>query len=314
MPSNIWPSASRSHCSRPTAASRTSAAARSRTSAVGSSSRVGKIARLGDVVGRALVGDRERREPVDLVAPEVDAHRVVVGRRVHVDDRAAHRDLAPRLDLVLAPVARGDEPLDAARRGRPGRPAARRPARLLDVRAEPLHQRPHRRDDDRGGVSPAAEPPHHAEAAAHRLERRRHPLERQRLPRREQLDLVRRRGTAPRSWASRSASAPVGTASRSGRRVVTPASAATNSARAASGTATVGCRPIDRAQRRLLGEERGEAGEGWRWRSRSRARERPGCTAHPGVRCVSVPRRRFIQCRSTSGSRPSRDMIGGDVS
>ena len=37
---------------------------------------------------------------------------MVGGRRVDVDDRAAHRELAARLDLVLAPVAHRDEPLD----------------------------------------------------------------------------------------------------------------------------------------------------------------------------------------------------------
>ncbi len=43
MPSNSWPSARRSHCSRPHGCCATSAAARARTSSVGSSSRVGKM-------------------------------------------------------------------------------------------------------------------------------------------------------------------------------------------------------------------------------------------------------------------------------
>ncbi len=47
-----------------------------------------------------------------------------------------------------------------------------------------------------------------------------------------------------RSRTSRSASAPVGTASSNGRRVVTPTNDATKRARAASGTATVDCRAI----------------------------------------------------------------------
>ena len=72
----------------------------------------GRSTRRSTSTGRALVGDRELREPVDLVAPEVDAHGMVGGRRVDVDDRAAHRDLAARLDLVLAPVAHRDEPVD----------------------------------------------------------------------------------------------------------------------------------------------------------------------------------------------------------
>ena len=57
-------------------------------------------------VRRPLVADRELAETIDLVAPEVDAHGRVRGRREDVDDRAAHRDLAAMLDLILAAVAR----------------------------------------------------------------------------------------------------------------------------------------------------------------------------------------------------------------
>ena len=195
MPSNTWPSARRSHCSRPTAASRR--ARRRGPHLVGGQQLAGREdPRLGDVVGGALVGDRERGQAVDLVAPEVDAHRMVVGRRVHVDDRAAHRDLAARLDLVLAPVAAGDEARDQLVAVDLVAGAHDDRLDLLDVRAEALHQRPHRRDDDRGRRARPGGAPHHPQAPAHRLERRRDPLERQGLPRREQLDLVRRRGTA----------------------------------------------------------------------------------------------------------------------
>ena len=151
--------------------------------------------RLVDVVGRALVGDRERRQAVDLVAPEVDAHRMVVGRRVHVDDRAAHRELAARLDLVLAPVAAGDEALDQL-------VAVDPVARPHDDRLDSSTCGPSRCTSARTGATttaaacPDAQPPHHAQAAAHRLERRRHPLERQRLPRRE----AARPSSAPRNW------------------------------------------------------------------------------------------------------------------
>ena len=170
-------------------------------------------ARLGDVVGRALVGDRERGEAVDLVAPEVDAHGVVVGRRVHVDDRAPHRDLAARLDLVLAPVAHRRRAAPRARRGRPGRPAAPRPARPLrraDRGAAPA--RAPARPRPAAVPLPDPEPPHHAEASAHRLERRRHPLERQGLPRREELDLAvaeeLARGRAPGARPRRPSAPP----------------------------------------------------------------------------------------------------------
>ena len=164
---------------------------------------------------------------------------MVGGRRVHVDDRAAHRDLAARLDLVLAPVADRDEPLDEL-------VAVDLRARLhddrldvLDVRAEPLHERAHRRDHDRGQVVAArAQPPDDAQAPAHRLDRGRHPLERQRLPRREQLDRVVAEELAQvggEAFGLVRRSAP--RARSAGGRWPTRASRA-NSARAGSGTAT----------------------------------------------------------------------------
>ena len=65
---------------------------------------------------------------------------------------------------------------------------------VLDVRAEPLHERPHRRHDDVGELLAArTQLPDHPQPAAHRVEGGRHPLERQRLPRREELDA----GVAP---------------------------------------------------------------------------------------------------------------------
>ena len=54
---------------------------------------------------RTLVGDRERGETVDLVAPQIDAHRRVGRRAEDVHDPAAHCDFAAMLHLVLAPVA-----------------------------------------------------------------------------------------------------------------------------------------------------------------------------------------------------------------
>ena len=145
---------------------------------------------FGDIVGGALVGDRERGEPVDLVAPQVDPDRVVVGRRVDVDDRAAHRHLAPGLHLVLAAIAHVDE---ADHQGvtvevRAGADVDR--LDVLHVRTEPLHQRPDRRDQHGRQVT-GAQTPHHPQAPAHRLDRRRHPLERQRLPGGELLDGAR---------------------------------------------------------------------------------------------------------------------------
>ncbi len=65
--------------------------------------------RLGQVVGGALVGHRELGEPVDLVAPQVDAYGPVGGGREDVHDGAPHGQLASVLDHLLAAVARGDQ-------------------------------------------------------------------------------------------------------------------------------------------------------------------------------------------------------------
>ncbi len=51
-----------------------------------------------------LVAHGEGRQPVDLVAPQVDADRRVGRGREDVDDAAAHGELPAVLDLVLAPV------------------------------------------------------------------------------------------------------------------------------------------------------------------------------------------------------------------
>ena len=120
----------------------------------------------------ALVRHREHREPIDLVAPEIDADRMVRRRRVGIDDRPAHRDLASPLDLVLAPVARGDEPteqlvaVDLVTLAQDDR------VDVLDVRAESLYERAHGRDDDRRrAVTTLSQPPHDPQAPAHRLQR-----------------------------------------------------------------------------------------------------------------------------------------------
>ena len=190
MPSKVWPSASRSHCSRP--------------HGCGADERAGPVAHLGGgqqlaaredldlgaVDGGALVDDRELGEPVDLVAPEVDAHRHVGGAREHVDDRAPHGHLAPVLDLVLAAVPVGDEPVEQL----VGVDAVAHPdherLHLGDVGAEALDEGPHRGHHHAGRPLRVAEAPQCAQPAAHGLHRRADPLERQRLPGGEQVDLV----------------------------------------------------------------------------------------------------------------------------
>jgi hypothetical protein len=143
---------------------------------------------LVEPVGRPLVGHRELGEPVDLVAPQVDAHRAVGRRREHVDDRPAHGQLAPVLDHLLAPVASGHEvahqvvAVDLQTR------AHRDRRHVVDVRAEALHQGPHRGHHHGGRPLGLVQSPQHAQAPAHRLDPGADALERQRLPRGEQLD------------------------------------------------------------------------------------------------------------------------------
>ena len=82
-----------------------------------------------DLLQGALVGDREGADLLDVVAPELHAQRVFLGRREDVDDAAADRELAAPLDQVDAGVRRGREPAYdvlersrvAGRRARPAR-------------------------------------------------------------------------------------------------------------------------------------------------------------------------------------------------
>ena len=76
-----------------------------------------------------LVGDREAADLVHVVAPELHAERVLLGRREDVDDAAADRELTAFLDQVDAGVRRVREPTyDVLERGRVC-PARVRPAR-----------------------------------------------------------------------------------------------------------------------------------------------------------------------------------------
>ena len=106
-------------------APRRARAARARTSSVSSSSRHGGAHRPCSATSRrALVGDREGADLLDLVAPELHPQRVLLGRREDVEDAAAHRELAALLDQVDAGVrGRGQRVDDVVEVGR------RRPAR-----------------------------------------------------------------------------------------------------------------------------------------------------------------------------------------
>ena len=170
-------------------------------------------------VGRALVVHRELGEPVDLVAPQVDADRPVGGGREDVDDRPAARHLAPVLDQLLAPVAGRHEPgqqllgvEDVARADDDG-------IDVVVARAEALEERPDAADDDAG--RPAARRP-----ASRHSTRSRRPIV-------STLGLTRSKGRVSqagnsstssggryrwRSSTSRWAAVPVGTATSSGER------------------------------------------------------------------------------------------------
>ena len=187
MPSNTSPSARRCHCSRPHGWDATRRSARSRTSGPAAAPGTGNQRPGRSSAVRALVGHRELAQPLDLVAPQVDAHRDVGGGGEDVDDRAAHRELAPVLDLVLAPIALSPV-ARSARWSRPGRRASTTGSSVLDVGAETLHERPCGRHDHRQRLVAVAQPPHRAQAPTHRLDRGADPLEGQRLPCREQLD------------------------------------------------------------------------------------------------------------------------------
>ena len=109
MPSNCAPSARFSHTDAPQGR-RTVSAARGLAQGLGEHDLAAAVERDGaQVVRRALVADRERSEPVDLVTPEIDADRHVGRRGEDVDDAASHGELAAVLHLVLAPVAHGDQ-------------------------------------------------------------------------------------------------------------------------------------------------------------------------------------------------------------
>ena len=69
----------------------------------------GRDLQLGQLGQRALREGRELAQRLDLDVEEVDADRVVGGRRVDVEDPTADRELAAVVDLVDALVAGGDE-------------------------------------------------------------------------------------------------------------------------------------------------------------------------------------------------------------
>ena len=105
---------------------------------------------LGDLE-RALVGDLEVADLLDLVAPELHPQRVLLGRREDVEDAAAHREVAALLDQLGAGVA-------GRRRGRSTMSVSSRPVvagvqldrhQLAEAGHLRLEQRAHRRHHHR---------------------------------------------------------------------------------------------------------------------------------------------------------------------
>lgn len=150
---------------------------------------------LGDFQ-RALVRDLEVPDLLDVVAPELDPERVLLGRREDVQDAAPDRELAALLDQ-FDPGVRGRRQafhdlvqirrLPAAQRHRLQVPQP------LDLRLEHrADRRDHHADRARRrvvvpGVRQAAQ---HGEPAAHRVAAGREALVRQRLPGRVLRHLV----------------------------------------------------------------------------------------------------------------------------
>ena len=150
---------------------------------------------LGDLE-RALVGDLEPAHLLDGVAPELDADRVLLGRREDVDDAAAHGELAALLHQLHPGVREVDQPahdvvgVDLLALHERDRLEVAEPAHLR------LQQRPDGCDDDLDGAGGGVvrgrvgQPPQDGDAAADGVGPGREPLVRQRLPRREQRDAV----------------------------------------------------------------------------------------------------------------------------
>ena len=143
---------------------------------------------LSEISHRALIGHRELRETIHLVAPQVDTHGRVGSRTEHVHDPAAYRHLAAVLHLMLSPIAPRHQlrhhPAQVALVA--ARNAQQRRLGIRHVRAQPLQQRPDRRNDHlwhrgRSGCC-TAQGLEHSQPSAHRLGRRADTLERECLP------------------------------------------------------------------------------------------------------------------------------------
>ncbi len=147
----------------------------------------GPQAVLGDLQG-ALVGDLEVADLLDVVAPELDPERVLLGRREHVEDAAAHGELAALLDQLHARVRRCRQRLDDLFQvgALPGAQGDRlQVAQALDLGLEHGAHGCHDDGDGAGlGVVGAGvdQAPQHGEAAADGVAAGAEPLVREGLP------------------------------------------------------------------------------------------------------------------------------------
>ena len=190
MPSKSSPSASRSKAARPHGAESARARAPARAAPSGTHSRAGATTTDVQVGARALVGDVERAQPLDLVAEQVDAHRPSAGAGHTSTMPAAHRELAAVLDQVLAAVAGARQPGDqvvAVARVAGGHDQGRHGV----AGGQPLGQRAHRRHDDARALA-CRQAVAQQGARRHRRRVRAHALEGVRVPAREERDLVAR--------------------------------------------------------------------------------------------------------------------------
>ncbi len=147
---------------------------------------------LGD---RALVGDGEHPHLGHLVAPELDADRMLGGGREDVEDAAANGELAALADHVDPGVGQVDQPRDDGVELGLGADGERDRLDLGQIGRHRLQQRPGRGDHDAQRraetfVVRVGQPAQQHHPRADRVDTWRQPLVRQRLPGREHRDGV----------------------------------------------------------------------------------------------------------------------------
>ena len=152
---------------------------------------------------RALVGDAEVADLLDLVAPELDAQRVVLGGREDIEDAAPDGEVAALLDQLGAGVAGVDQVGDDVGQFAAGVSRAQDDrAQLTQPRYLRLEQRAHRGDEgtDRAGGRVVGgrmgQPAQHGQPLPDGVRARREPLVRQGLPTGVERDLIARQQAA----------------------------------------------------------------------------------------------------------------------